>query len=267
MNKFIASISALLLPLAAFAWGQKGHDTTAAIAERHITPTTAAAIDSLLDGSSIIYWSNWADNACHTPEYEYTAPWHYINIDPGYTIDTMPQAEGGNIITGLRQCMATLTSPEADKSDKATALKFLVHFVGDMHQPLHCGRLGDRGGNDIQVIFFRNNMKLHAVWDSSLPEAAHKWSYTEWADQIDRADAARHAQIISGDLEDWVTETVAVADAVYAESPVGKKLSYDEVARWSPVVEEQFLRGGLRLAHILNTIFDPAYTPTAIGSK
>lgn len=111
----------------------------------------------------------------------------------------------------------------------------------------------------MKVKYFGHEKNLHSVWDSSIPESAHKWSYSEWQQQIDRAVPEEQAVIVAGTPDDWAKETVSIAGDVYRYFPEGAKISYDGVAYWTPVVEQQFLRGGLRLAHILNSIYDPNY--------
>lgn len=255
--------AALCAPVAfsALGWGQKGHDVIAEIASRHLTPVTAAAVDSLLGGSSMVYWSNWLDNASHTPEYAYTKSWHYKNIDPGETYENAPLYPDGDVVTALTDLRRSLASGTLDLTQSALALKMLVHLTGDLHQPLHMGRRNDRGGNDRRVFFFDTKTNLHSAWDTSLPEAAHRWSYSEWADQLDRATPDMERTLLEGDFSSWGRETYGIAAEVYEDTPEDAVISYDYVARWTPVVEHRFLSGGLRLAHVLNSIFDPAYNP------
>ena len=125
------------------------------------------------------------------------------------------------------------------------------------------GHATDLGGNRIKVKYFNRDNNLHAVWDSSIPESAHKWSYSEWQQQIDRAPAEVEATIISGTVDDWAKETINICDEVYKYFGSRDNISYNEVADWTPTVETQFLNGGLRLAHVLNLIFDPTYRSTA----
>lgn len=262
-RKIFSSVTALLFGVVfAFGWGQKGHDVTAYIAEKHLTATTRAAVDNLLDGKSIVYWANWLDNASHTQPYAYTKTWHYKNIDEGVNYEDAPQASGGDVITAIRSQSEALMGL-AKCPDPALAVKILTHVVGDLHQPMHLGHLSDLGGNKIVVKYFGRDNKLHSIWDTALVESAHKWSYTEWQDQIERgvSDEDRDA-IIAGTIDDWAKQTMAIAAEVYAKYPAGAKLSYNEVAEAAPIIEQQFLRGGLRLAHLLNMIFDPEYAAT-----
>ncbi len=266
MKKIILSFIAFCLPALALAWGQKGHDVVASIAERHLTPATKAAVDSIFEGKSMVYWANWLDNASHTPQYDYSLTWHYKNIDPEYQFDNAPLNSKGDILTALKEQRATLSNPATSIGDSKLALKMLVHFMGDAHQPLHMGRYSDRGGNRHTVKFFDAETNLHTVWDSRLPESAHKWSFTEWTLQIDRANPATESEITSGDFDDWCKETYEIAKAVYEATPVDTNISYNYIAGWTPTVELQLLRGGLRLAHVLNTIYDPAYKASHSGS-
>ncbi len=260
MKKILLFLVAGACAMSAFAWGQKGHDTTAAIAERHLTAAAADSVSALLDGMSPVYWANWLDNASHTPDYAYTKTWHYKNIDAGQEYDSVPPAQRGDVVTALREQISILGDPVSTYSQKNLALKIIVHLMGDLHQPMHLGHASDLGGNRTQVRFFDSGTNLHSVWDTKLPNAAHAWTYTEWTEQLDRASADRQAEITAGNIDDWAKETYAIATRLYNHFPPGSKISYNEIAAWTPTVEQQFLRGGLRLARILNAIFDPLST-------
>ena len=243
-----------------FGWSQKGHDTVAFIAENHLTATTQAAIDSLLDGKSIVYYANWLDNASHTPEYAYSKTWHYKNIDADQTFRSAPLLKTGDIVTALNEQSKVLGDTNIVKEQRALALKMIAHLLGDIHQPMHMGHASDRGGNSWTVKYFNQPTNLHSMWDSRLPESAHKWSYTEWQNQIDRATDAETAVILTDAYpEHWAEETYEICKQVYDQTPVDSKISYDYIATWAPVIEQQFLRGGIRLADMLNTLLDPQY--------
>lgn len=262
LNLIITSVLALTVVQSSWGWGQKGHDTTAAIAERHLTATAKATIDSLLNGYSIVYWSNWLDNASHTPKYSYSKTWHYKNIDADQSYETAILHSKGDIVTALKRCVAIIKSKKESNEEKVLALKMLVHLLGDLHQPMHLGHASDLGGNTIKVKFFNRETNLHSVWDSSLPEAAHKWSYTEWTDQIDRLSSMHEIRKLQeGDFDTWAKETYEICGIIYDKTPKGTKVSYDYIAEWTPTIEKQFLKGGLRLADVLNQLYDSNYTP------
>lgn len=255
MKRLLFGILALVISSDAFGWGQKGHDVVAYIAECHLTPDAAAKVYEVLDGHSPVYYANWLDNASHTPEYAYTKTWHYANIDKGYTFDTMPRCETGDVVQAVEDIVAALKSHSLDAAAESLYLKMLIHLVGDMHCPMHAGHLSDLGGNTVPVMFFSKPTKLHTVWDTDLVEAAHKWSYTEWRQQIDRLSDEAAAETIAGTPRDWFCQTAETCTDIYAATPSGTKISYDYIARYAPVVEQQLLRGGRRLAKLLNDIY------------
>lgn len=249
-----AVLFATLAPNAS-AWGQKGHDVVCALAERHLTPKAKKQIDKILDGKSIVYWACWLDNASYTPEYKYTKTWHYKNVDADETYENAALCPTGDAVTAIYAQIDALKSGTLNKEATALALKMLVHIVGDLHNPMHMGHLSDLGGNKWQVQFFDNGRNLHSVWDSGIVDSGHHWTYTEWCDQIDRIDRKTAESISSGTPDDWAKECVALAAEIYDKTPVGTKISYDYIAQWTPSVEQQFLKGGYRLAKILNDIF------------
>ncbi len=258
MKRFYSFITAVTLCLSAFAWSQKGHDATAYIAECHFTEATADSVSSLLDGKSPVYWANWLDNASHTPQYYYTKTWHYRNIDTHENYDNAKRNPKGDVISAAREQIAILADSISSRSQKQLALKILIHIVGDMHQPMHMGRYKDLGGNKVKLRFFDRDTNLHSIWDGSIMNSGHSWSYTEWQQQLDRLSAEEEAAETAGNLDDWGRQTYDIACRVYDHMPAGTKVSYNEIASWTPVIEQQILRGGLRLAKVLNAIFDPS---------
>lgn len=166
-------------------------------------------------------------------------------------------------MTAIREQIHILSDSLATRNQKVLALKILIHTVGDMHQPMHMGHLSDLGGNRVPVQFFGRDANLHGIWDGSIMNSGHAWSYTEWANQLDRLNDEDQASETAGNIDDWAKQTHQIATRVYNHFPKGTKVSYNQVAKWTPVIEIQILRGGLRLARILNAIFDPANTDDA----
>lgn len=238
-----------------YSWGQKGHDVTCAIAQKHLTRKAEKKISAILDGKSIVYWANWMDNASHTPEYQYTSTWHYKNIDADETFETAQINKDGDVLIAVNEQIAALKSGKLNKEEQALALKFLVHLVGDMHCPMHMGHKSDRGGNKWQVQFFGRGSNLHKIWDSEVIESARKWTYSEWTEQIDRCSKEQVSKIMEGDPNTWGKQTYQLSTKLYESTPQGAKLSYDYVNEWSEMLEQQLLNGGIRLAAVLNDIF------------
>lgn len=256
MKRFIALILTLSISFSASAWGPKGHDVVASVAENHLSKRALKRITKVLDGKSMVYVANWMDNASHTPEYAYTKTWYYVNVEPSEGSYAESQIEPkGDVVTAVNSIVERLKSGELTAEQEHDELMMLIHLVGDLHCPMHAGHKSDRGGNGTQVKFFGKSRKLHSVWDSEIVESAHKWSYTEWQEQIDRLNRKECRAVVQGTPNDWVEECVAIADDIYRNSTTGNNLSYDYVAQYTPVVEQQLLKGGLRLAALLEEIY------------
>mgnify|MGYP005892008479 FL=1 len=255
MKRLILTSLCLLFARGAFAWGQKGHDVTAYIAECRLTPEAAEKVRKALDGYSPVYIANWLDFASYWPEYAYSKTWHYLNIDEGETLESMSRNPGGDVLTAVTRLTEKLKSGRLTPEEETLSLKMLIHLVGDMHCPMHTGRLSDIGGNQRPVLMFGRRTNLHSAWDSAILEAGHKWSYTEWQEQIDRLTDDEAALVQAGEPQDWLKETHAICVGIYEDSPEGTKISYDYVDKYTPVIEQQLVRGGYRLARLLNEIY------------
>ena len=256
MKKTLIIVIALLSYLPSFGWGQKGHDVVAYIAECNLKPEVYQRVVKKLGDHSLVYYANWLDNASYSDQYRYTKTWHYANVDEGYTYDTMPKNEKGDVITAINGIIAEIKSGKLSAEQENVRLRMLIHLVGDIHCPMHAGHLSDRGGNGVIVKFFNKDTKLHSLWDTALVEAAHKWSYTEWEQQLNRyCTSERKAELSKGEATDWLNESHAIATEIYKATPEKSKVSYDYIAYYAPVIEKQLLSGGLRLARILNELY------------
>ncbi|MBQ2728549.1 MAG: S1/P1 nuclease [Alistipes sp.] len=255
MKRLIVVCLALLATCNVFGWGQKGHDVVAYIAENHLTPEAAQRVAEVLGGRSLVYYANWMDNASHTPAYAHTKTWHYMNIDEGETLETQPRHPKGDVLTAINGIIKHIEKGKLSKEEEFDELRMLIHLMGDMHCPMHAGRSTDLGGNRVKVLYFNRETNLHSIWDSSLVESAHNWSYSEWQFQLDRVSEEFAAQMQQGTIEEWFTQTVAIAKKIYEVTPEGYKVSYDYINAMAPVIEQQLLLGGLRLAGVLNNLY------------
>lgn len=261
----ILSIIMLLDFTSAYAWGPTGHDVVASIAEQNLTRKAKRKINKLLEGKSIVYYSSWMDNIQNSPYWEdgyyRTKTWHYANVDKGHTYETMPKNPLGDVVTALDSLTKELTVNYDNLTDsmRVDYLKMIVHMVGDLHCPMHAGRLSDRGGNQMKVKWFGQSTNLHSVWDSRMISSARKWGYKEWTQQLDRTSRKYRKSVMRGTYREWFKETVDGAASIYeyVES-IGEEepnLSYQFVYDFSPLLEDRLLTGGYRLAYVLNTIF------------
>lgn len=235
-------------------WGPTGHRTVGEIAQNYVTPEVAAMIDDILDGESLALVSTYADEIRSDSRYNEFAPWHYVNFPFNSTYEDSPKSEKGDIVVAIKKCIAVLENPQSSKDDKAFYLKLLVHFIGDLHQPLHIGLADDRGGNTFQVQWFDEGTNLHWVWDEKIIEH-YGMSYTELAQNSKKLSNEELETIKKGTVEDWMYESRTLCMDVYNHTKVGENLKYEYMYRYTTVVRSQLQKGGIRLAEILNTIF------------
>ncbi len=256
-----ASLVAVLTTGTAWAWGRIGHRVAGKIAEGRLTPAAKAAVASLLEpGESLADVSTWADEVRR--DFPESGPWHYINIpitEPKYDPKFIP--EEGCVITKIDDFRKILADPAAPRIERQKALKFLVHFVQDMHQPVHVGHRADRGGNDLQVQFFDRGSNLHRVWDSGMIEHDMK-TEAEWVDLISKQITPELSQSwCRGGPPEWADESLALARLAYrnpadqAELKKGAKLGQAYQDAYLPLAERRLAMAGVRLAWILNTAF------------
>ncbi len=236
-------------------WGLNGHRVVAAIAERHLTPAARSQVQRLLGSVSLARISNWADSYRGTPEGRHTAPWHYVNIPEGEAYPDTVFELPSDLVQALRFNEGRLADPALATEERVVALRFLVHFVGDAHQPLHAGLASDRGGNLVQVRWFGTPTNLHSVWDSDLFEH-QALSYSEYVAFLDHASAAEVREWLgAGDVE-WIEESRTIREEMYRRLGVadGRQpdLRWDFVNEMTPVMERRLLQAGIRLAGVLN---------------
>lgn len=252
--------AALLMTTPAFCWGPEGHRLIAEVAWRHASAASQAEIVKLLPpGETVMSVASWADEI--RPQRRETAPWHYINIPveapPGEWRPYCPNDEC--IITAIQRFAAKLANRESPAAGREEALRFLVHFVGDLHQPLHCGDRRDRGGNDVAVVFRGKPTNLHSIWDTPLLlETLQGEGVRERL--LRGADHDEFRRAAAGGPEDWVWDSQqASRDVAYAALPPERPalLADEYAAQTYPVIERQIRLAGLRLAAMLNRTLDP----------
>ena len=259
--KLIAFSLLLCGSIDVFAWGQKGHDIVTCIAENHLTDKAKENIDKIFGRKSLMYYSSWMDNVQNSPYwkdgYDRTKTWHYFNVDEGYTPQTMPRNESGDVLSALNMLIDSLGNHQNELSDsvKFDYLRMLIHLVGDMHCPMHVGRATDRGGNNFSLKWFGQKTNLHSIWDYNMIERVHAWSYTEWQQNIDRCTQEEFEKMSAGTPEDWLTETWKITCGIYDYVKPDENYSYKYMYDYAPVVERQLLVAGYRLAALLNRIF------------
>jgi len=236
-------------------WGITGHRTVGQIAAPYLTKRAKKAVSSLLNGHSMAFYSTYADEIKSDKRYRKFSFWHYVDFKFGAKYTPATADKKGDLIQGINKCIKVLKNPNSSRSDKAFYLKLLIHFIGDLHQPLHVGRTADRGGNDIKLDWFNKPTNLHSVWDSQMINS-YKMSYSELAENANKLSKAQVKVLQKGSILDWAYESHALAKKVYASAKSGDKLSYRYSYLYFPMVRQQLQKGGVRLAKVLNDIFN-----------
>jgi S1/P1 Nuclease len=263
-QRHIVAAAALLIlfvmPNSVWAWGRIGHRVAARMAEARLTPAAIAAVHALLGpGVSLADASTWADEEQEVPE---SSRWHYVNVPIRETrYDARYCPSRGCVVSKIEEFERTLLNPKAGRLQKQQALKFLIHFIADLHQPLHVGDNNDQGGNLLQVRFFNDGSNLHRVWDSQVMEL-HTKDERIWLWDFDfLANPRMVMEWSKGAPEDWATETLQIAKEAYCLPGTKRVMASgarlgDEYYRFAlPIIQKQLAKSGIRIAFVLNGIF------------
>lgn len=236
-------------------WGKNGHRATGQIAEKYLTKKAKKKIDKILKGQSLAFVSTFGDEIKSDKKYNKYYSWHYINMDLDETYETAKKNPQGDLVTGINKCVAVLKDKKSSAEDKEFHLKLLVHFVGDLHQPMHIGQREDKGGNTIQVQWFGRGTNLHRVWDENMIDD-WEMSYLELAENAKDLSKKQVQAIQKGTIIDWVNEVHTLTKEVYKSVKVGENLRYKYSYDHFGTVRTQLQKGGIRLAKVLNDIFN-----------
>lgn len=256
----VASIG-LTLPATAFAWGKTGHRVASQIAEAYLSDAAREQITLLLGEEDLAEASTWPDFMRSSPDefWDSTAnPFHYVTIPQGNTYQEIGAPPQGDAITALAQFRQTLLDVQASVADKQLALRFIVHLVADLHQPLHAGNGKDRGGNSYAVTFYSRPTNLHSVWDTALVEN-EQLSYTEmsrWLLRRITPNSVSSWQQIDPAI--WADESAAIRDGIYPEGD--REIRGDYVFEHRETVRTRLSMAGIRMAAYLNDLFEPKLT-------
>ncbi len=247
------------IPLGAYCWGLTGHRVIAEIAQHHLSAKAKKELRKLIGRESLAEWANWADfiKSDTTKTWDNTFKWHYVNM-PGNLgseeyINGLQKLNGENLYAQIKAMAAQLKDKSLPIAKRQIALRFLIHLVGDLHQPLHVGREEDLGGNKIAVTWFGKPTNLHAVWDNEMVEQ-QQYSYTEYADVLDIATKAAVKKNQQSSLEEWFYESYRLANKVYETVPANGKLGFQYNYIFKNDLDMALLNGGLRLAKLLNEV-------------
>jgi hypothetical protein len=255
---FIILVSILLfIPVEEFntpaVWGQNGHRIVGDVAADYLNPKTRKEVDRILGSTSMAIASIWMDKIKSDPAYDHTHDWHWVTIPDGMTYEETEKNPNGDLINVLRTIINKLKSGSLTAEEEKEKLKMLIHLVGDIHQPLHVGTGEDQGGNDTKVEWFDEQSNLHRVWDSEIIDDT-KLSYTEFSAAINHPTDQQISEWQDSSVLDWAYEAMELRDQVY-DLPADHQIGYEYQYKNRDLLDRQLLKGGVRLAGILNEIY------------
>ncbi len=256
--KLCVALALIVPPTVAPAFGPDGHLIVGYVADEHLCTGTRGAIKPLMGSYSLGETGAWADQLRSDPEWDQAKPWHYLNIGDRQSIANRRRAPQGDVLTAIDKFYRQLQDESLDSQTRAEALRFVAHFVADVHQPLHVGRPQDQGGNRISVRVDGDSTNLHVLWDSYLilQEGLEPLDYAQKIGPL--ADGHVAAWQASKPLT-WAVESQQLRPKVYAYGQPDKDgslwLTSGYVAASQDIIERRLVQAGVRLAGLLNAIY------------
>lgn len=246
------------LPSVAQAWGPSAHRIAAEVMGDFLCTAARDEVEAMTRDMPLAELVVWPDGIRDTPTWAHTRDWHYMNVPDDLPVQADTRPESGRILAAIRDNLALLPEGRTDPQRRRQALAFVLHLVVDLHQPLHVGRAGDRGGNSVRVQFDGRETSLHRLWDSGL-------LYSIGLRTEDHASAVRALAVgagahwAQGTLEDWADESRRLRPWVYdfdarRQVPVISR-RYAETGRQLTVL--RLAQGSVRSAQLLNAVWCP----------
>jgi len=246
-------------PVYAFAWGMLGHRIVGGIAEYYLMEKARKKIQEILGSETLAMAGNWGDFIKSDVTYKYLSSWHYINLPVGLNRDQLgdylEKDTAQDAYTRLQFLKKELKTGNLAPATRLFYLKMLIHLAEDMSQPMHAARQADQGGNRLRVYWFNTPSNLHRVWDEQLIEY-QQLSYTEYIAAINHPGKAQVRDWQAASIGQWVWDAYHLSERLYAEVESGDRLSFAYNFRNVSDLNEQLLKGGIRLAGLLNEIFE-----------
>lgn len=252
---FVLGLFCLLICQPTKAYDKTGHRIVAQIATNNLTPKARMEIEKVLGRNGLVNYANWPDEIRSNPAYNYTTKWHYFDVEKECTPDELDIEYNNALLSknNLLFAIDSLTSALKKNKKDSLALRFLVHLIGDLHQPLHVGKFSDHGGNLIKIKWFNDSTNLHSLWDTYMVNM-EQLSYTEYATYLSDAGNFQKLKSESKDVKSAFKRSYFLSRKVY-NNPFEGRNPYGYYYNFSPELKEELTRGGCLLANILNMIY------------
>ncbi|MGL1884904.1 MAG: S1/P1 nuclease [Reichenbachiella sp.] len=253
MKRTLLTLVSFLISIQLMAWGKTGHRVVGEIAYQHLSSKAKKNIQNVLGDEQLGMVGNYMDFIRSDRNNDFMTAWHYCTIPHGQTYVEVGAPEQGDAVEAIGRLIAELKSKQFTYEKELENLKYLVHLVGDIHQPMHVGNGTDKGGNEVKVEFMYEKSNLHRVWDSGLIDY-QQLSYIEYVAWIDIATKEEEEKWQSDGISIWLEEAIGYREEIY-DIPENNRLSYRYNYDHIGTVNERLLKGGIRLAGILNEIY------------
>ncbi len=256
MKKILCIIVLCCATLQLFAWGAVGHRIVAQVAYDNLDCSARKKVDKLLGKRGIVYTSSWADEIKSDTIYPQSYGWHFQNLRSGMSRAELDHLYNNNLENGphLFYAMDSITNLLHKDPNNIDALKFLVHFAGDLGCPMHMGRPDDKGGNKVQMRWFGKGTNLHTVWDRWLIEYA-ELSYSEYAVYLEEQYGDQKKAIRKMTDLECIYQTYDRQNAIYQYQELKDNNTYHYAYRFRKDLDMSLYMAGIRLAQLLNELY------------
>ena len=234
-------------------YGQIGHRAIGLVAEQHLSKKARQKIRQVLQDNSLAEVSTWMDDIRSDTAYNHTHDWHWVTIPDNTRYEQTQKNPNGDVIQKIEEIVQALKARNLSARQEQEYVKYLVHLVGDLHQPLHVGGKDDNGGNAVKVQWFGQSSNLHRVWDSDIIEGK-ALSFTELAAFLDKPSPAQVKTWQGGTVRDWAYEMMTYRTQVY-QLPTDNRLGYAYSYANYSLIQKLLVQSGVRLAGLLNEIY------------
>lgn len=255
MKKLTLLILFTSIVFTSVAYDGTGHRIVADIAYKNLTPKAKKTVDKVLGKQGLVYEATWADEVRSDDKYRYSYQWHYQNLKDSMSDEQLkqlfqnPKAEGEHLFYAIGEMKSRIVKNNQDTE----ALKFLIHFIGDFHQPMHLGRAEDLGGNKTPVKWFGKTINMHSLWDSYIIESQN-YTYSEYSAYLVNKYADAKKTLYGESLLQSLSFVYQVRNKIlnYDYSDTN---NYHYTYAFSDLQDELLFRGGIQLAKVINELY------------
>jgi hypothetical protein len=247
----------------AMAWAQQGHELAGHIAERYLTDSARSVVIQLLPRETLADASTWADRMRSDPSrfwQKEASPYHYVTVPPGRRYAQLRPPPSGDAVTALSSFARDLRNPETSLKQRRLALRFALHIIQDLHQPLHVGNGQDRGGNTLLVRVVGKQQNFHRLWDYHVIAYADR-STNQWLEFLEQQGLLRTPTPLDFEHERWIGESAALRDSLYPPPTI---VDDEYLDRHGPQAARRIALAGIRSAAWINAVLTDETAPTTL---